>query len=112
MSFKDNPENCNRDGRPKGSPNKTTKEIRDSFQLFVEGHQDKFADWIKEVAKKNPAKAIELVTNLAEYILPKLSRAEIQVEEKPFIDLSKASPETLQKLYDELNADTDTSGDT
>ena len=101
----------NPNGRPKGSPNKTTKEIRDSFQMFVEGNQDKFDEWISRVAEKNPAKAIELVTNLAEYILPKLSRTEVQAEIKETTDLSKVSQETLDKLYNELNASDSTDGE-
>lgn len=33
----------------KGTPNKTTKELRDSFQLFVENNVTKFQDWIEQV---------------------------------------------------------------
>jgi len=100
--FKGGDENINRNGRPKGSPNKSTKEIRDSFQMFVEGNQDKFDKWIEEVAEKNPAKAIELVTNLAEYILPKLSRTEVkaEVEIKEEVDLSKLPQDVLDQLLD------------
>jgi len=100
--FKGGNENINRNGRPKGSPNKSTKEIRDSFQMFVEGNQDKFDKWIEEVAEKNPAKAIELVTNLAEYILPKLSRTEVkaEVEVKEEVDLSKLPQDVLDQLLD------------
>ena len=100
--FKGGNENINRNGRPKGSPNKSTKEIRDSFQMFVEGNQDKFDKWIEEVAEKNPAKAIELVTNLAEYILPKLSRTEVkaEVEIKEEVDLSKLPQDVLDQLLD------------
>jgi len=67
-------------GRKKGSQNKTTREIRESFQMFVEGNADQFQTWIERVAEKNPAKAIELVSNLAEYVLPKLSRTEVKSE--------------------------------
>jgi hypothetical protein len=99
MPFEEGNQFGNRSGRPKGSPNKTTKEIRDSFQMFVEGNQDKFDEWISRVAEKNPAKAIELVTNLAEYILPKLSRTEVQAEIKTDeVDLSKLPQEVLDQL--------------
>jgi len=100
--FKGGDENINREGRPKGSPNKTTKEIRDSFQMFVEGQQDQFQDWIARVAEKNPAKAIELVTNLAEYILPKLSRTELKAEiTTDDVDLSKLPQETIDELLND-----------
>jgi uncharacterized protein YeeX (DUF496 family) len=98
-------------GRPKGSPNKSTQEIRDAFQCFVENNVGNFEEWIARVAQKNPAKAIELINNLSEYILPKLSRQEVKAEIKDDrIDTSKLSDETLKRLEDELNSDTDTSG--
>ena len=67
-------------GRTKGSPNKVSKETRDAFKLFVENNQSKFEGWIERVAESNPAKAIELVTNIAEYVLPKLARVEVKDE--------------------------------
>ena len=60
-------------GRPKGSPNKVTKDVRDAYKEFVEDNVGSFQAWIEEVAKTNPAKALELVANLSEYFLPKLS---------------------------------------
>lgn len=77
-------------GRPKGVQNKVTKETREAFKEFVEDNQEKFQGWIDRVAETNPAKAIELVSNLAEYVLPKLSRTEIQgeVETKITIDFT------------------------
>jgi len=85
----------------KGTPNKTTKEIRDSFQMFVENNVSKFQDWIDEVGKTNPAKAIELVTSLGEYILPKLSRTEIEAEvkqESTYINIDNLSLDELKSL--------------
>ena len=95
MPFEKNDERINREGRPKGSPNKTTKEIRDAFQCFVEDNTDKFQGWIDEVAKKNPAKALELIGSLSEYVLPKLTRTETDITTKgealtkPIIDFGE-----------------------
>lgn len=69
-------------GRQKGTPNKSTKEIRDAFQVFVEGNTDNFEKWLNQVAKNNPAKAIELVVSISEYILPKLSRVDGSLDVK------------------------------
>ena len=66
-------------GRPKGSPNKTTQEVRDAYQMFAENNLDKFQDWINLVAKDNPAKAMELVLSLSEYFIPKLQRTETDI---------------------------------
>jgi len=67
----------NPNGRPKGSPNKETAEIREAFQLLVESKMDDLSEWLNQVAKDNPAKALELVLKLSEYILPKLNRTEL-----------------------------------
>jgi hypothetical protein len=79
MPFEKGDQNINREGRPKGSPNKTTQEVRDAYQLFAENNMDKFQDWIDKVASKNPAKALEIVLAMSEYFLPKLQRTETDV---------------------------------
>ena len=97
----------------KGSPNKTTKELRDSFQFFVENNVSQFQDWIEQVAESNPAKAIELVTSLGEYIIPKLSRTEIEADVKQEVtnlnidNLSLDELEQLERISDKLNKQKD-----
>ena len=85
-------------GRPKGSPNKTTKEIREAYQMFTENNMDKFQEWIDTVAKKNPAKAMEIVLAMSEYFLPKLQRTEVSHEgeidiKTPTINFTKSESE-------------------
>ena len=90
----------------KGIPNKSTQEIRDAFQCFVENNVGKFEEWIMRVAEKNPAKAIELVSNLSDFILPKLQRTEMKAEVKTEdVDLSSLDAETLKKLLGEDTKD-------
>ena len=69
-------------GRPKGSGNKTTTETREAFKKFVEDNTSKFQGWIDRVAADDPEKALKLVIDTAEYILPKLSRTELKAEVK------------------------------
>ena len=72
----------NPNGRPKGSVSVVTKDTREAFKHLVEDNTAKFQGWIDKIAETNPVKAMELVTNLAEYVLPKLSRTEITAEVK------------------------------
>ena len=67
----------NRAGRPKGSRNVATREAREAFKNLVEKNTPKMQKWLDEVAMEDPAKAMELVLKLAEYVLPKLQRQEL-----------------------------------
>jgi len=64
----------------KGVPNKTTQEIRDAFQLLIENNQDKMQLWLNETAIEEPARALEIILKMSEYIVPKLSRSEVKAE--------------------------------
>ena len=103
--FKGGDENINREGRPKGSQNVKTKAIREAYKEFIENNAPKFEEWLERVAETNPAKAIELVSNLSDYVLPKLARTEIVGdEEQPLsIDLTKIDDKTLAKLDKAFN---------
>lgn len=67
----------NRGGRPKGSPNKATADARLAFKNLMDKNTPKMQAWLDEVAKEDPARAMELVLKLAEYVLPKLQRQEL-----------------------------------
>lgn len=90
-------------GRKKGVPNKDTKEIREAFQKLIEDNLENMTEWLMRVAEKNPAKAIELINGLSDYVIPKLSRAEVkaEVENKDVVDLSKLPDDVLRRILDE-----------
>ncbi len=67
-----------RAGRPAGTPNRATSEVREAFARLVEGNADKLQEWLEATADKDPGKAIDLVAKLAEFIIPKLSRSELR----------------------------------
>lgn len=70
-------------GRPKGSPNKATQDVRKAIAAFAEGTADQFSEWIQTLAygdgdqvKPDPGKAADLWLKAIEYHVPKLGRVE------------------------------------
>ena len=64
-------------GRKKGEINHTTRDVRLAVGMIAERNAGKVDGWLARVARKNPAKAIDLYIKLIEYHIPKLSRQEI-----------------------------------
>lgn len=72
-------------GRPKGSPNKATKEFRQTVTKLLEDNSENVGRWLMIVAegdgtesiKPDPAKALDLLAKLAEFASPKLARTEL-----------------------------------
>ena len=63
-------------GRPKGSPNKATQELRMAFKNLLDMNTPNMIGWLETVAAENPAKALDICSNMAEFIIPKLARQE------------------------------------
>ena len=76
MPFKEG-QSGNPNGRAKGKPNKTTKEIREAYQKLVEDNLTNMTKWLTEVAAENPERAMDLMLKLSEYMIPKLARQEV-----------------------------------
>ena len=76
-TFKGGDENINREGRPKGIPNKTTKEIREAYQKLTEDNLENMSIWLGQVAADSPEKALDLMLKLSEYVIPRLARTEV-----------------------------------
>ena len=64
-------------GRKKGVPNQVTTDIRQAFRNLIEKQAGNFDTWLKRVASKDPGRALDLVSRLSEYCVPKLGRTEI-----------------------------------
>ena len=77
MPFKKGDDTNRSKGRPKGKPNKNTQEIKDAFKHLIEDNLDNMTSWLANIAKENPAKAIDLVLRMSEFYLPKLARTEV-----------------------------------
>ena len=69
-------------GRVAGTPNRVTKEFRETVTKLLEANAENVGIWLQQVAegsgdaKPDPGKALDLLAKLAEYAAPKLSRAE------------------------------------
>lgn len=75
-------------GRQKGTPNRVTSEFRGIVQDLIDENADNVSRWLTLVAdgdgeslKPDPARALDLVSKLAEYAAPKLSRTEVTGED-------------------------------
>lgn len=69
-------------GKTQGVQNKATRDIKEAYRLLIENNLDNLTEWIKQIAKNNPEKAIYILADLSEFVLPKLSRTEAEVTNK------------------------------
>lgn len=68
-------------GRPVGSKNKATEEVRKKFLQLVKANQGNLQGWILETAKKDPAKAVDLIIKISGFVLPQLQKMELTGED-------------------------------
>lgn len=84
MAFKKG-QSGNLGGKPPGTPNKLTREFRDTVRKVLEDNSENVGVWLTAVAvgdektKGDPGRALDLMAKLAEYAAPKLSRTESHV---------------------------------
>ena len=95
-------------GRPKGSKNKVDNSIKRFLKDMIEGNTAKIE---RELESLKGKAFLDAMFNFMEYVQPKLSRSEVELEQIESTDLSNVSQETLDKLHDELNASDGTEGE-
>jgi hypothetical protein len=64
-------------GREMGTPNKITKDIRESYQLLIGNNLEQIKTDLKELT---PKERIEVLIKLSEYVIPKLNKVESNVD--------------------------------
>jgi hypothetical protein len=64
----------NLNGRPPGSKNSNTAEIRERFNMLVQNNIDKLQ---KDIADLEPFQRIKIILELAKFILPTLKSIEL-----------------------------------
>lgn len=63
-------------GKQKGTVNKTTRDIKAAYKQLIEDNLDNLTAWLEKIAEKDPEKAIRIISDLSEYVIPKLARSE------------------------------------
>lgn len=66
----------NPNGRPAGTQNKVTRDIKEAYRMLIENNLDNLTTWLEIIAAKDPEKAIRIIADLSEYVVPKLARSE------------------------------------
>ena len=83
-------------GRKSGTPNKVNQEFRETVTKLLEENTENVSLWLAKVAegdpinevKPDPAKALDLLSKLAEYAAPKLARTEHVGDNKNPVSIS------------------------
>ena len=82
-------------GRKKGTPNKTTSEIKDMIVSLVGNQMQKWPAVIDKMMKENPVEAMKITGRLIDYVLPKQTKVDLQGElnhniQKIVIEINKS----------------------
>ena len=70
-------------GRPAGSPNRVTAEVREALSDLVVGNLPRLQEWLDRLAKHNPKAAFEVYVKLLEFCVPKLTRVTVEQPAEP-----------------------------
>jgi hypothetical protein len=99
MAFKKGDMNINRAGRPKGSANEVTKELKEFFETFLINNKGKFEGLFDEIAaSQDPAKAFELYLKVAGYVIPKPTNKEGQKAPEQSTIIVLPEKDIIQKI--------------
>lgn len=73
-------ESGNPNGRPKGTPNKDTQQIKDAYLALIQGNLDQIQGWLDRVAERNPEKAFDMLMKLSPFVVPKKQEMDLNIE--------------------------------
>ena len=75
----------NQAGRKAGTPNRSSAQIRGSFQMLLENNIDLMQE---DILSLEPKDRIQLLLSLANYILPKLRSIDLQSDVEEVVTIS------------------------
>lgn len=97
-------ETNNPHGRPAGVPNKATRDIKEAYRMLIEKNLDNLTGWLETIAFKDPEKAIKILSELSEYVIPKLARQELTGKDgKDLLPARTLSKEEAKELLSDLD---------
>ena len=73
----------NPNGRPKGTPNRTTKEARELLEQILLGQVDNIKSSLESLKEESDAKYLDACSKLFTYVLPK--KTDITSNDKPIL---------------------------
>ena len=71
----------NPNGRPKGTPNKTTKEMREVFAVIMSGQIDRIREALDNLYEADPIKYLDILNKYMPYYMPK--KLDVTSDDKP-----------------------------
>ena len=83
----------NPNGRPKGSPNKTTQSVREWLKKLIDDNREQIK---KDLAALEPKERLQMLEKFMQYTVPKMQSVEAK------IDVDSLSDDQLNKLIYEL----------
>ena len=69
--------NFNPAGRPKGTPNETSRRVKEVFANLLEGREEELHEALNKLRDKDPRSYLELYIKISQRFVPEVSRAEI-----------------------------------
>jgi hypothetical protein len=80
MPFKPGDKNINRNGRKRGTPNRSTEQMKINVARAVNMGLDFLQEDYQKLRKEDPKGALNLLTKLMEFSLPKLKSVDMKAE--------------------------------
>ena len=93
-------------GRKVGTKNLVTQSVREMFADFVAYNAANVQALFDRVSKKDPAKALTIFTNLADFVLPRLARTEVVNTGDPLVSLNITNDAEAAATYQSILGNT------